>query len=188
MTTTQLQLRRDTTTNIDGITPAQGEPIYDVTRKALVLGDGVTAGGLCVTPFSGTWTPTLLGTGTAGSPTYVVQEGNWVQNGPLMTVWFYITVTALGGMAGNLEIGGLPVVSAAGQGERYAGSLALYQGITLDSGFTQLGIDVGNGGATGFDIWELGSNKTPTSLPVANLASTVTLIGSVTYLTAQPTG
>ncbi len=57
MTTTQLQLRRDTTANVGAITPAQGEPIYDVTRKALVLGDGATLGGDCVTPFSGTWTP-----------------------------------------------------------------------------------------------------------------------------------
>ena len=43
MTTTQLQLRRDTATNIAGITPAQGEPLYDATNDRLVMGDGATA-------------------------------------------------------------------------------------------------------------------------------------------------
>ena len=41
----QLQLRRDTATNIAGFTPAQGEVLVDTTNHRLTVGDGATAGG-----------------------------------------------------------------------------------------------------------------------------------------------
>lgn len=41
-----LQLRRLTTTQLSGVTPAVGEPVYDKTLKKLVIGDGVTVGGV----------------------------------------------------------------------------------------------------------------------------------------------
>lgn len=43
-----LQIRRDTTGNRSGVTPAQGEPFYDTTTKGLFMGDGSTAGGVAV--------------------------------------------------------------------------------------------------------------------------------------------
>ncbi len=42
---TELKLRRDVTGDIDAMTPAEGEPIYDTTTKRLRLGDGSTVGG-----------------------------------------------------------------------------------------------------------------------------------------------
>ena len=44
MTTEQKQilLRRDTTSNLSGIVPAEGELVYDTTRKKAAIGDGVT--------------------------------------------------------------------------------------------------------------------------------------------------
>ena len=42
----QLQLRRDTQANLATVTPAAGEPAYDTTRGALLIGDGVTPGGV----------------------------------------------------------------------------------------------------------------------------------------------
>ena len=41
----ELKLRRDIDTDIDAMTPAEGEPIYDTTNKRLRVGDGSTAGG-----------------------------------------------------------------------------------------------------------------------------------------------
>jgi hypothetical protein len=112
--TTQLQLRRDTTANIGAITPAQGEPIYDVTRKALVLGDGATAGGNAATPFAGSWTPQLeLGGGSTGM-TYAQQVGTWVQVGPIVIATFFIALSAKGSATGAVTIGGLPAVPLAG--------------------------------------------------------------------------
>lgn len=46
MTTTQTQIRRDTATNLNAATPAEGELGYDKTNKRLVVGDGLTAGGI----------------------------------------------------------------------------------------------------------------------------------------------
>lgn len=42
----QLQLRRDTQANIATVTPAAGEPAYDTTRAALLIGDGASLGGV----------------------------------------------------------------------------------------------------------------------------------------------
>ncbi len=43
---TELKLRRDVAGDIDAMTPAEGEPIYDITNKRLQIGDGSTAGGI----------------------------------------------------------------------------------------------------------------------------------------------
>ena len=43
---TELKLRRDVVGDIDAMTPAEGEPIYDITNKRLQIGDGSTAGGI----------------------------------------------------------------------------------------------------------------------------------------------
>ncbi len=41
----ELKLRRDVEADIDAMTPAEGELIYDITNKRLRVGDGSTAGG-----------------------------------------------------------------------------------------------------------------------------------------------
>ncbi len=41
----ELKLRRDVEADIDAMTPAEGEPIYDITNKRLRMGDGSTPGG-----------------------------------------------------------------------------------------------------------------------------------------------
>src|SRR3972149_4975470 len=46
MTANQVQIRRDSATNLDAATPASGELGYDTTNKRLRLGDGTTAGGI----------------------------------------------------------------------------------------------------------------------------------------------
>ena len=43
---TELKMRRDVEGDIDAMTPAEGESIYDITNKRLRVGDGSTAGGL----------------------------------------------------------------------------------------------------------------------------------------------
>lgn len=46
MTATQTQIRRDTSANLAGVTPALSELGHDTTNNRLVVGDGVTAGGI----------------------------------------------------------------------------------------------------------------------------------------------
>lgn len=74
----------------------------DVTLAQLI------AAGLCPAPESGTWMPTIYGQTTAGSPTYTTQSGKYYKIGELVHLEFDIAVSALGGAAGQIIIGGQP--------------------------------------------------------------------------------
>ena len=55
-----------------------------------------------------TFTPTLLGSTTAGTPTYTQQNGSYYVVGDLVFFDVYITISALGGMVGGVRVGNLP--------------------------------------------------------------------------------
>jgi hypothetical protein len=183
MTTTQLQLRRDTTANIDAITPAQGEPIYDVTRHALVLGDGATAGGACVTPFSGTWTPQLQFGGANAGMTTSESDGTWVQIGPIVICFFRIVLTAVGSSTGAASIAGLPAAVASvgpafgGGGPCTSGAMSsVSAGIQAEAVINTTTADLVANGSTG-----------SASLSNSNFTSSSAINGMVVYQSAQPT-
>lgn len=56
----------------------------------------------------GTWTPTLYGTTTAGSPTYTYHDGTYTKIGKIILLKFNLGISGLGGMTGLAKIGGLP--------------------------------------------------------------------------------
>ena len=63
-----LQVRKDTTTNRNSITPLIGEPVWDTTTNKLYLGDGTTAGGILVSSAGITRSVNVISTPTtAGS-------------------------------------------------------------------------------------------------------------------------
>lgn len=64
--------------------------------------------GLCPAPESGTWTPTIEGTTTAGSPTYTTQYGKWYKIGKLIIAYCDISISSFGGAAGIIKVGGYP--------------------------------------------------------------------------------
>jgi hypothetical protein len=181
MVTTQLQLRRDTSANIGAITPAQGEPIYDVTRKALVLGDGSTAGGNTATPFAGAWTPQLqFGGGDVGM-TNSTASGTWVQIGPLVIATFEIVLTAKGSSTGAATIAGLPAAC----GSAISGAcLTLYHaGLATSPAFehyVQAGSSAISLGKSGGTSWA--------ALADTDFANTSQLNGVAIYQAAQPMG
>jgi len=71
---------------------------------------------------TGTWTPYLYGATTAGSPTYHSRTGGlYVRIGSLCFIALTIYITARGGMAGTLRIGGLPFAAAGGPGNGVVG-------------------------------------------------------------------
>jgi len=89
----------------------------------------------------GSWTPTLVGSTTAGTFTYSVQVGDWTRVGNTCFVRGTVRITAIGvAPAGNLQITGLPFTSVAiGSSGRSGGGAWMYwQGITLPAGYTQL--------------------------------------------------
>jgi len=182
MTTTQLQLRRDTTANVQAITPAQGEPVYDVTRKALVLGDGTTPGGLAATPYAGTWTPQLQFAGANTGMTASTATGSWVQIGPLLFATFSIVLTAKGSATGAATIAGLPLPAAdPGHGGQaaidYFTNLATSPAIMCNINNGASAIALGKSGATSF-----------ATLADTDFTDTTTLQGWALYLTAWPAG
>ena len=61
----------------------------------------------------GTFSPTVFGSTTAGTPTYDDRQGRYTKVGRLVTYQIYIVWSALSGGAGNLRVGGLPFTSAA---------------------------------------------------------------------------
>lgn len=68
------------------------------------------AAGLCSAPVSGTWTPTIFGESTPGTPTVTTASGRFCKTGNLVHLYGLIGISNKGGMAGHIGIGGLPFV------------------------------------------------------------------------------
>jgi hypothetical protein len=70
---------------------------------------------------SGTWTPTILGSSVAGSPTYnsSLRSGSWLKDGKRVSLFGVISVTAFNDVSGDILLGGLPFAPA----ERSSGSV-----------------------------------------------------------------
>jgi hypothetical protein len=62
---------------------------------------------------SGTWTPTIYGTTTAGTPTYTARVGTYKRIGNMVYFNAVLVISAVGGIAGNVKISGLPLASDA---------------------------------------------------------------------------
>lgn len=106
----------------DFATATQGQKADNAvpnTRKiaGLAMGADITlsqliSAGLCPAPESGTWTPTALGVTVTGSPTYVSHSGVFYKIGKLCHIDGALCLSALGGMTGQVHLGGLPFVPA----------------------------------------------------------------------------
>nr|DAG11727.1 MAG TPA: hypothetical protein [Caudoviricetes sp.] len=81
-------------------------------NNALALG-GVAAGNFAQVS-SGNFTPYFYGADTAGSPTYTLQDGSYYKIGQLVIVRIMLRISAKGGMAGRLLIGGWPFAPRGG--------------------------------------------------------------------------
>lgn len=111
---------------------------------------------------TGTFTPTLFGSGTAGTFTYDTgnTEGQWTRNGDriLFNGRILITATTVA-PTGNMSIGGLPFTSGANaaNGNILGGAAVTPSLINLVAGYTQVhGVIVG--AATSILLYETGDN------------------------------
>jgi hypothetical protein len=59
---------------------------------------------------TGTWTPTIVGTTTAGTGTYTAQTGEYTRIGNIVHIYCALTWTAHTG-TGNMHIAGLPIAA-----------------------------------------------------------------------------
>lgn len=97
-------------------------------------------GGTSLTVFDeGTFTPTVYGATTAGTPTYTAQAGFYQKIGNWVSVTGRINISARGGMTGAILLGGLPFVVFNNSSNRTAISIGRYAGFNLASGYLPLG-------------------------------------------------
>jgi hypothetical protein len=159
---------------------------YSASRfKDLYLSGGVYLGGTGAANLlddyeEGTWTPTLTGQSTTGSPTYTVREGWYVKIGNMVTVSCAIDLSALGGVAGDLRIKNLPFNSSATfTTNSNVGPLRLNGVNSEPDGFCVIVI----GGQSEVAMRSINANS-DTNLLGSNLTNTTGLAFQVSYRTA----
>lgn len=87
------------------------------------------------------WTPTIVGQTTPGTQTYTEQYGRYMVVGNWVLIEGRVELSAKGGtMAGNVNIGGLPVTSASSGVNAGAVSLSRYNNVDISAGYAQLGL------------------------------------------------
>lgn len=121
---------------------------------------------------SGTWTPSTLGVGTAGSPTYSSRTGYYTKCGNMVTVWFTISLSSWGGASGAIAFDGLPfsidpLGATRGSGTvMRAGNMTNYQPMVL-SGATGTQFRLMNGetyGGLAINVSDATASMTMTAL------------------------
>ena len=79
----------------------------------------------------GTWTPVIIGTGTAGTGTYSVQNGRYTKIGNRVYFGVYCVWSAHTG-TGDMTMGGLPFTSS---GSNFTGVSIRYSNLTCSAGY-----------------------------------------------------
>jgi len=120
---TKVSLTGDQT--VAGVKTFSSQPVFSA-GIALASGQGINFGansnaaGMTSETLSdyeeGTWTPTIVGTSTAGTATYSTQVGKYTKIGNLVTILVYLTWTGHTG-TGNMRVAGAPFTTDVGNQE-----------------------------------------------------------------------
>ena len=133
---------------------------------------------------TGTWTPTIAGSTTAGTQTYSQQVGTYIKIGTDVVAWCRILMTALDGTtAGNIMIAGLPfTVTNASPNQIYAGTIAAINNIAHVATMTQFGLRaIPNSTTAGLIEFGQLAGGASASVPVASLAATTAIQATLLY-------
>ena len=145
------------------------------------LGDVPLTGGGGQT--SGSWTPTIKGSCTAGSNGYSIQSGQYLKQDKLVTVWGRVSLTSLNtAMTCNAQIGSLPFAASNLGSINYPISFSEIDNVSLSSGFNQFTIQVVGGEAI-IALGQAGNNNGAINLPVGNIHANTTIIFGGMYRT-----
>lgn len=128
---------------------------------------------------TGTWVPTLLGSGTAGTFTYTIQSGEYTRFGNRVWVVGRILITAIT-VAPTLDmrISGLPYTSASPASSiAGGGSPNIWHGFTIGAAYSQIGLRIING-VTYINLTKSGNNVAQANIQGAEVA----LVGGVLNL------
>lgn len=152
-------------------------PAFSATPTVTSISFGGSALGNYVT--GGTWTPTLVGGGSAGTTTYSAQNGYYSRIGNIVMLTGYISITAATG-TGNATIGTLPIAIANQSNGFVTGSLELNaSGWTWPVGRTMLTL-LGSPAGTTLVFGGSGSAVSNANLQMSNAA--LECFFSITYL------
>ena len=128
----------------------------------------------------GTWTPAFFGTTTAGTPTYGTRVATYTKVGRTVSVTCYISISNKGGMAGNLQLSGLPFTSLNTGNSYGAFSVAEHGGLTFGAGTTYFGIETSVNNTT-LTFYNNGSIVNSSQQTIVNTADSTYIIFSGTY-------
>ena len=130
----------------------------------------------------GTWTPNLTGDGGGSGQTYTAQTGTYTKIGRVVTVNFYVQLSAKGTITGNAIISNLPFTVLNTGSLLAGGALALW--VNLAVNHNVIGIYC-NTNTTNIYFWgSTGTASTPPLLTTTDIANTTRFWGSATYMTA----
>ena len=100
-------------------------------------GSGTTTSELLDDYEEGTWTPTVIGSSTAGTVTYGVQRGKYTKIGDLVHVELYVNYTN-GTGTGELRISGLPFTVSSSSSTYPGLSIGYLDNVTLSANHTPI--------------------------------------------------
>lgn len=128
---------------------------------------------------SGTWTPTISGTTTPGTPPYNSQIGFYYRIGKLVHLSFGVQINNKGGMSGQLRIGGVPFLPG-NNGLYEVAKLSIVSSVTYPSnaqetfGLFQLGGSV-------ITLWFNRSGNYHIGMTADDISEPFLIRGSITY-------
>jgi len=152
---------------ITGVTPASSN--FATINSAGQLGDSGTS------ISTGSFTPTISGSSSAGTTSYISQSGSYVKIGNIVFVSGTVSYSAATG-TGSLQIASLPFTINAGV---FCTGSVVTTGLTFPVGSTSLSI-LGSGGNTLVNIFASGTGITGGNIQMAN--TTVSIYFDFFYL------
>jgi hypothetical protein len=125
----------------------------------------------------GTWTPTFVFTGGAGSLTYTTQSGSYTKIGKMVTVQCLAVVSNKGTASGEISMV-MPFTAASGT--FYSAAALTWNFITYSANSYTITAQGGQGSAS-LTFYNEPSGGTKTGLDVSQCGSTFEIIFTITY-------
>lgn len=162
-----------------------GTTTFSVTHNGNVYAaDGINLGGTGSANKlndveTGTFTPTLLAATTNPTVTYTSGTvGTYTKIGNTVHVFIRVNTTAVSGGSGTALIGGLPFATDGTY--RSGGALGYISGVSLNSGFTQFGLNP-DAGASTIRLVQSGSGVGANIISIGSVANSFDITLTHTY-------
>ena len=159
-----------------------GNLLFGTGSKGVYLGvTSATAANLLDDYEEGTWTPTLIGTSTAGtSLTYGTAVGVYTKIGNTVSLHYQVYVTDKDDIAGTITIGGIPFTVTSTSGYRSGGAIGNMNKVNWASGDQQINT-YASAGVTGLACVFHQDDSGTNGVDAGDLTNQVWFMGSHVY-------